>query len=131
MRLAISGVYLEPKSRTSILSAWMSFILPLASHLSFEMIIRGLLRDNHIVDMAFPVPRRGNPDESCLLLEFFNIAASAVAHPRPESPYQLIDHGRQGPFVRNPPLDPLRHELLVALLPFLEITVPATALHRP
>src|SRR4030067_3046543 len=96
-----------------------------ALHPSFEMIIRGLLRDDHIVAMSFPIPRRGNPDESCLLLKLFNTAAPAVAHPRPESPYQLIDHGRQGPFVRNPPLNPLWHALLVALLPFLEITVPA------
>ena len=58
-----------------------------------------------------------------------DVSGAHVAHPGTQPPDELVDQGRERALVRDPPLDPLGHELpLVQLV--LEVAVGGAALHR-
>src|SRR5262249_29830180 len=97
---------------------------------SVEPVVRSFLRDDHVVDVAFPESRRRDPDETGLPAEGRHVGGAAVAHPGPQAADELRDERGQRALVGDPPLDPLGHELPLVELVLLEVTVAAPLPHR-
>src|SRR5512135_3024541 len=109
----MSIVYCEPKSRMRIFPS-----KPL-----LHPIVRGFLRDDHVVDVALAQTGRRDLQETRPLLEFPDVPRPNVPHPRLQPADELEYDGRQGAPVRDAPLDPLGDELALRLDVGLEIPV--------
>ena len=60
--------------------------------------------------VAFPEPRWRDPYEPCVLAKFVYCFASAITHSRTEPADKLVYAGCNGPFMRDPPFNSLRHK---------------------
>src|SRR3990172_4734144 len=120
MRLAMSIVYCEPKSRISTFS-FNALLHP---------VVRGFLRDDAFGAVALLEPRRRDPHERRPLPQVLDAPGAHVPHPGFQAPDELEDHDGQRPPVGDPPLDPFRNELRLGFDMRLEIAVLAPLLHR-
>src|SRR5512140_317574 len=115
----MSIVYCDPKSRMRIFP----------SNALLHPIVRGFLRDDHVMDVALAQPGRGDLQETRPLLQLRDVPRPHVPHPRLQAAHELEDDGREWTPVGNPPLDPLGNELALRLDVGLEIPVLAPLLH--
>src|SRR5512134_3552691 len=120
----MSCVYCEPKSRTRIFSAWMS------TGLSVHPVVRGLLRDDHVVDVALAQARLADPDEARLLAQLGDRLAAEVSHAAAQPAHELQEVHLDGALVRHAPLDALGHELVGVGDLGLEVAIARSLLHR-
>src|SRR5215468_12197652 len=120
IRLAMSWVYCEPKSRTRI--SWCA--------MSLHAVVGSFLGDDHVVNVALAQPRRRDLDEPSLGVQLGDRGAAEVAHRRAQPADQLVQRLAQRPLVRDAALDALGHELLRRLDLALEVAVLRAVLHR-
>src|ERR1700723_1625154 len=78
---------------------------------SFDVIVRSLTRDDHIVYMALAQTGVRDPNKPGIRLQLRNRPATQVSHARAQPTHQLIDHSLQRPAMRNAPLNPLWNKL--------------------
>src|SRR5262249_26477745 len=78
-----------------------------------DPVVRGFLRDLHVVDVALAQAGGGDADELRLGAQLLDVLAAAVPHPAAKAAHQLEDVHRQRALVRNPPLDALGDQLHV------------------
>src|SRR4051812_15623656 len=127
-RRAISCAYWPPRSttRTGRSSAGRS-----GSARTSAAIVRCLLRDRHVVRMAFAQPRRRDAHEA-RGLQILNLRRAAITHRLAKPADELVQDARDRPLVGNAALDPFRHELLDVLDVALEVAVArgTTRAHR-
>src|SRR6266849_1144114 len=118
-RRAISCAYCPPRSTTSTgrSSAGRS-----GSGRTSAAIVRCLLRDRHVVRVAFAQPCRCDPDE-LRALHLLDRRRTAITHRLAQPADELVQDRRDGPLVGNAPLDSLGDELLDVLDVALEVTV--------
>src|SRR3954468_14606175 len=121
MRRAISWEYWPPRSttRTGRSSGAGSGSGTTAA---LPAIVRRLLRDRHVVRMALAQPGAGDAHEA-RALHLGRRRGAAVAHRLAQAADELVDDRRQRPLVRDPPLDPLWHEVARILDVALEVPV--------
>ena len=79
--------------------------------------------------MTLPDAGGGDLDEPGLGAQGFYIFGSAISHTRPQSADELIDVSGERTFVRNLAFDAFGNEFGGLHLVFLEIAIPAAALH--
>src|SRR5215216_4187245 len=72
-----------------------------------EPVVRRLLGDDHVVDVALPETCRGDLDELRLGPELVDGPAPHVPHPAAKPAHHLQDVHRERALVRNPALDSL------------------------
>src|SRR5512137_296395 len=102
----MSCVYCDPKSRTRIFSPWRS--METLAH----PVVRGLLDDDHVVDVALLETGRRDAHEARLAPELRDVPRAKVAHAALQAAHQLEHvHGHRA-LVGHPPLDALGNELL-------------------
>src|SRR5438270_10573697 len=111
-RRAISCEYCPPRSTTSTgLSSGPGNGTTFAGSAA---IVRRLFRDRHVVWMRFPQARAGDSHER-RALHLVDRRSAAIAHRLPQAPDELMDDAAPRPLVGDPPLDPLRAELVDVL----------------
>src|SRR5678815_2069508 len=94
-------------------------------------VVRRLLGDDDVVDVALAEPAGGDADEARVPPELLDRSATGVAHAAPDAAEHLVDVHRQAALVRDAPLDALGHQLLLLVDVALEVALLAAALHRP
>src|SRR5712692_11926645 len=112
MRLAMSWVYCEPKSRTRIL--WCGGPMAVGEELEFNFrpIVGRFSRDDDVVDVTLAQSGLGQLDEAGLFLHVGDGAAATVPHPGAKAADQLIHNtGHRAP-IGNPSLDAFRNQFL-------------------
>ena len=82
----------------------------------FHAVIRRFLSNDHVVNVAFPQSRWGNPQEARFPLQLADVARAAVAHAGFQAADQLVDKIGQRAFGRNPPFDAFGRQLCVGVL---------------
>src|SRR5690606_26085381 len=92
-------------------------------------VVRRLLGDLHVVDVAFALARSRDLHELRLPAHLLDARAADVTHGRAQSPGELVHHAAQRPAVRHPALDAFGHQL-VGFAGVLEVAVLAALLHR-
>src|SRR5262249_5363883 len=93
-------------------------------------VVRRLLGDDDVVDVALAKPAGGDADEARVLPQVLDGAAAGVAHSAPDAAEHLVDVHRQAALVRDAALDALGDQLLLLLDVALEVAFLAAALHR-
>src|SRR6266545_421821 len=139
----MSCVYCDPKSTMRIFSEWIStrtsgaaptwtwtWSWTPASAASIRPVVRRFLLDDDVVHVALAQAGGGDPHEARLLAELLDRLAAEVAHAAAEPAGELEERHLDGPLVRDPPLDPLGHELVGVRDVRLEVTVLRALLHR-
>ena len=81
----------------------------------FDGIVRGFARDHNVVYVALAQAGAADADESCLLQQFRNRRAPAVAHARLQAPDHLVDDHRDRAAVGHAPFDAFRDKLRQAV----------------
>src|SRR5262249_20176497 len=98
---------------------------------SLDAVVRRLLGDDDVVDVALAEPAGGDADEARVLPQLLDGVAAGVAHAAPDAAEHLVNVHRQAALVRDAPLDSLGDELLLLVDVALEVALLAAALHRP
>ena len=80
--------------------------------------------------MAFGIAGMSDLDEAATGTHFTDCGAPGVAHTRPKTTGQLVDNLRHRPLERHSSFDAFRDEFAWVTLPFLEIPILRTVLHR-
>src|SRR5262245_57728848 len=76
-----------------------------------DAVVRSLLGDDHVVDVALLEPRLGDADEARVGAQLAEPRRAAVAHARAHTADQLVDAAAQAAAIRHAPLDALGHQL--------------------
>src|SRR5690606_33940205 len=100
--------------------------------LPYHAVVARLLGDGYVMRVALTQPGGGDLDEAGLGLHLGDRRRTAVAHRGPEPADERVECGGERTLVRDPTLDPLRHELRQALDILLEVAILAVGarLHR-
>ena len=92
------------------------------------MVVRGFLRDGHIVRVRFAEACARNAHERRLLVEFVEVCSTGVAHRGMDTANQLVNGVAERALVRHAAFDAFRNEL--ARLGILEILTPPTEMFQ-
>src|SRR3569623_3518988 len=97
-----------------------------------DAVVRGFLRDDHVVNVTLAQPRRGDLHELSLRMHLGDRRAADVAHRSTQPADELVDRLAQRALVRDAALDAFRHELLRLIVRDvgLEVAVLRPFLHR-
>src|SRR5688572_17155407 len=82
-----------------------------------QLIVRGFLRHNHIMWMAFDQAGIGDAREARFGTEVFQGGRTRIPHARAQTPDQLIHIFAETALIRHAPFDAFRDELAAAVLP--------------
>src|SRR5262247_3582546 len=97
---------------------------------SLDPVIRGFLRDDHVVDVRFFEAGGGDLHEARVALQFADRAAAGVTHSRAQPADELRDERRERAFVSHAAFDAFGHQFALGFLALLGVTVLAPLLHR-
>src|SRR6266702_4799148 len=82
----------------------------------FDMIVRRLAGDDHVMHMALAEPCAGDADELCVFLQLLDGFAAEVSHAGAQAADELVDHRFERPAIRDAAFDALGNELGKAVL---------------
>src|ERR1044071_5760995 len=95
-----------------------------------KAVVRGLLRDDDVVDVRLLEAGGADADEARLLLKLFDGAAARVAHAGAQAADELSHHVGQSALVGDAPLDAFGDELRLDVGRLLRVAVLRALAHR-